>query len=76
MVDQLKSLFPKVARSNFMIFGDVRVIHVRVSTRVYGKSPIFVLISDLIYASYLQDQKCVLKVIGLINNVVILVIQI
>ena len=68
---ELKSLIPKGAKSNLVTLEKTRFF-VRVCTRVNEKLNIeFTIISS--FCSLYSDQKCVLKVGGQLNNIVILV---
>ena len=66
----MKSLIPEGAKSTFVTSEKTRFF-VRFCTRVYGKLNIEYTISS--FCSLYSDQKCVLKVEGKLNNVVILV---
>ena len=67
----MKSLIPKGAKSTFVTSEKNVFLCVRICTRVCGKPNIECTISS--FCSLYSDQKCVLKVGGKLNNVVILV---
>ena len=66
----MKSLIPKGAKSTFVTL-EKNVFICAVCTRVYGKLNIEFTISS--FWSLYSDQKCVVTVGGMLNNVVILI---